>query len=64
MTETKGNGSQKSNPEDLQVYEPASVEGEHVGYFKTDVKGQEGELISDDELPPELKPEQPNDESA
>ncbi|RAM50046.1 MAG: hypothetical protein C6Y22_19895 [Hapalosiphonaceae cyanobacterium JJU2] len=64
LTETKGNGSQKPNSEDLEVYEPASVEGEHVGYFKTDTKGDAGELVSDDELPSELKEPEQTDESA
>ncbi|MEH2033387.1 MAG: hypothetical protein V7K67_27830 [Nostoc sp.] len=62
MTKSNG-GSKKPNPEDLEVYEPASVQDEKVGYYKTDLKGEEGELIDEDELPPELKePEQ--DESA
>ncbi|MBN3945928.1 MAG: hypothetical protein HWQ38_05335 [Nostoc sp. NMS7] len=58
MTKSNG-GSKKPNPEDLEVYEPASVEEDHIGYFKTDVKGQEGKLVDKDKLPPELKePEQ------
>jgi hypothetical protein len=52
---TKANGGSKPNPEDLEVYEPASAEGDHIGYFKTDVEGKEGEVISDDQLPSELK---------
>ncbi|PHJ59577.1 hypothetical protein VF14_08875 [Nostoc linckia z18] len=60
MTQSNG-GSKKPNPEDLEVYEPASAEEDHVGYFKTDIKGQEGELVSDDELPPEIKPDEPDE---
>jgi hypothetical protein len=64
---TKSNGgSKKPNPEDLEVYQAASVEEDHVGYFKTDVQGKEGDLVSDDQLPSELqesKPKKP-DESA
>ncbi|MCC5644764.1 hypothetical protein LC607_17830 [Nostoc sp. CHAB 5824] len=63
MTKSNG-GSKKPNPEDLEVYEASSVEGDHVGYFKTNIKGKEGDLVSDDQLPSELqepKPKKPDE---
>ena len=62
-----GNGSQQPNPKDLQVFEPAfapgNEEGEKIGWYKTDVKGEEGTLIPDSGLPPELKDKPPDNAS-
>jgi hypothetical protein len=65
MVQSKGNGHDPDiNPVEVNVFEPAFVPGEEeqepLGWFETDLKGDEGEVISD--LPPELQgdePEQP-----
>jgi len=61
-----GNGSQQPNPKDLEVFEPAFAPGdeeEKIGWYRTDVKGEEGEVIPDSELPPELKDNPPDNAS-
>ncbi|MBV6621593.1 MAG: hypothetical protein KI793_01340 [Rivularia sp. (in: Bacteria)] len=59
----KSNDSEKSEPKDLQVYEPVVLDDEKLGYFKTDVKGYEGDFIKDNELPSELKSEESQEET-
>ena len=68
MTKSGGNGHQKDvQPENLEVFEPAFAVGdesaENIGYFKADIKGEEGQFIR--KLPQELSTESstPNDES-
>ncbi|RUS94950.1 hypothetical protein DSM106972_092010 [Dulcicalothrix desertica PCC 7102] len=69
MTSKGNNGHRKDvKPNDLEVFEPAFMPGEEddekVGYFKADIKGEEGEIV--DKLPTELtnEPSTPNDESS
>jgi hypothetical protein len=67
---SKGNNGRRKDvkPNELEVFEPAFApgdeDGEKLGYFKADIKGDEGELV--DELPQELtnEPPTPNDESS
>ena len=59
---SESNSPEKSEPKDLQVYEPVVLDDEKLGYFKTDVKGYEGDFIEDDELPSELKSEESQEE--
>ena len=61
-----GNGSQQPNPKDLEVFEPAFAPGdeeEKIGWYKTDVKGEEGTEIPDSGLPPQLKDKSPDNAS-
>ncbi|RUS92362.1 hypothetical protein DSM106972_099360 [Dulcicalothrix desertica PCC 7102] len=69
MTLKGSNGHRKDvKPNELEVFEPAFIpgeeDGEKLGYFKADIKGEEGELV--DKLPQELtgEPSTPNDESS
>ena len=63
MTQNGSNGSQQPKPEDLEIYEPVFIneEEESAGWFATDIKGEEGEIIPDSELPREIKPDEPDE---
>ncbi|MEO1427970.1 MAG: hypothetical protein AAFS12_05230 [Cyanobacteria bacterium J06632_19] len=60
---SKSNGSGKTEPENLQVYEPVILDEKKLGYFKTDAKGYDGEFIKDNELPSELKSSEESQET-
>ncbi|BAZ12433.1 hypothetical protein NIES4071_42640 [Calothrix sp. NIES-4071] len=54
MTSKGNNGHRKDvKPNELEVFEPAFAPGdedsEKIGYFKADIKGDEGEVV--DKLP-------------
>jgi hypothetical protein len=66
MTQANGGngGGQKPNPGDIEVYEPLFAPGdedqEAIGWAKIDVAGnEEGGVIPDSELPPELGGDEP-----
>jgi hypothetical protein len=55
LTDTNGNGSQKPNPEDLEVFEPAFEDEEQTQVDGYTIKDIREEYISySKELPPEL----------
>jgi hypothetical protein len=54
MTQSGGNGrDHEVDPDSLNVFEPAFMAGEEdelVGWYNTDLKGEEGDFLSDNPL--------------